>query len=118
MFCEPRSDAFDRATELYCKTAVARGAHPRLGPRLAGLFDEAGFEGVEADAIHPAFREGEGKQLAELTLRSIREAVLANEVIEEDDFDEILDELQRLTDDPAILLGLPRIHQVMGRVAP
>lgn len=115
MFCEPRSAAFDRATELYCRAAVARGAHPRLGPRLPALFEEAGFERIETDAIHPAFHEGEGKRLAELTLRSIREAVLASELVEEDDFDEILDELQRLTDDPATLVGLPRIHQVMGR---
>jgi ubiquinone/menaquinone biosynthesis C-methylase UbiE len=114
MFCEPRSDAFDRATELYCQTAIARGAHPRLGTRLAGLFDKAGFEGVEANAIHPAFREGEGKRMAELTLRSIREAVLASELIEEDDFDEILDKLRCAIDDPTTLMGLPRIHQVMG----
>ena len=115
MFCEPRSAAYDRATELYCRAAVARGADPRLGPRLAALFDEAGFERVEADAIHPAFHEGEGKRMAELTLRSIRDAVLAGDLIDEDDFDEILDEVQRLTDDPATRFGLPRIHQVMGR---
>jgi SAM-dependent methyltransferase len=115
MFCEPRSAAFDRATELYCQAAAARGAHPRLGPHLAGLFDEAGFEGVEADTIHPAFREGEGKRMAELTFRSIREAVLASGLSEQDDFDDILDELRRLIDDPATLMGLPRIHQVMGR---
>jgi ubiquinone/menaquinone biosynthesis C-methylase UbiE len=117
MFCEPRSKAFDLATELYVRAAVARGAHPRLGPRLADLFEEAGFEDIEAGAVHPAFHEGEGKRLAELTLRSIREAVLASELIDDDAFDEILDELQRLTDDPATLFGLPRIHQVMGRVA-
>jgi SAM-dependent methyltransferase len=115
MFCEPRCDAFDRATELYCQAAVARGADPRLGPRLAGLFDEAGFEGVQAGAVHPAFREGEGKRMAELTLRSIRAAVLASGLIDEDDYAEVLDELRRVTDDPTTLLGLPRIHQVMGR---
>jgi ubiquinone/menaquinone biosynthesis C-methylase UbiE len=116
-FCEPHSEAFDRANELYCQTAVARGADPRIGPRLAGLFDEAGFEAIEAGAVHPAFREGDGKRMAELTLRSIRAAVLASALIDEDDYDELLDEVQRLTDDPATRIGLPRIHQVMGRVA-
>jgi hypothetical protein len=53
--------------------------------------------------------------VAELTLRSIREAVLASELIGEDDFDEILDELRCAIDDPTTLMGLPRIHQVMGR---
>jgi ubiquinone/menaquinone biosynthesis C-methylase UbiE len=115
MFCEPRSEAFDLATALYVRAAVARGAHPRLGPRLADLFEEAGFEDVEAGAVHPAFREGEGKRMAELTLRSIREAVLETSPIDEDGFDELLDELERITDDPATLFGLPRIHQVMGR---
>jgi ubiquinone/menaquinone biosynthesis C-methylase UbiE len=116
MFCEPRSEAFDLATALYVRAAVARGAHPRIGPRLAELFEQAGFEDVEADAVHPAFRDGEGKQLAELTLRSIREPVLETSPIGEDGFDELVDELQRLTDDPAMLFGLPRIHQVLGRV--
>jgi SAM-dependent methyltransferase len=117
MFCEPASAAFDRATELYCQAAVARGADPRLGPRLAGLFTQAGFEAVDAHAVHPAFREGEGKRLAEITLRSIRAALLAGGLIDEDDFDELLDEVRRVTDDPTSRIGLPRIHQVMGRAA-
>jgi ubiquinone/menaquinone biosynthesis C-methylase UbiE len=115
MYCDPPSPAFDRFTELYCQAAIGRGADPQLGPRLAGLFDAAGFEQIEAGAVHPCFREGEGKLMAALTLRSIRAAVLAGDLIDEDGFDEILDEVERLTDDPATVLGLPRIHQVLGR---
>jgi SAM-dependent methyltransferase len=115
MFCEPPSLAYERATELYCQAAVARGANPRIGPRLPRLFQEVGFDAVEAGAVHPSFRDGEGKCLAELTLRSIRAAVLASDLIDEDAFDEVLEEVQRLTDDPDTLIGLPRIHQVMGR---
>jgi ubiquinone/menaquinone biosynthesis C-methylase UbiE len=117
MFCRPRCEAFERATALYCQAAVVRGADPRIGPRLAGLFEHAGFEGVQAGSVHPAFRDGEGKRLAEITFRSIRAAVLESGVVDEEDFDEILDELQRFTDDPDTLIGLPRIHQVMARVA-
>jgi 2-polyprenyl-3-methyl-5-hydroxy-6-metoxy-1,4-benzoquinol methylase len=116
MFCEPRSEAFELATALYVRAAVARGAHPRLGSHLAELFEQAGFEDVEAGAVHPTFRDGEGKRLAALTLRSIRGAVLATTAIGEDAFDETLDELERVTDDPDTLIGLPRIQQVMGRV--
>jgi hypothetical protein len=117
MYCEPPSLAFERSTELYCQAAVARGADPRLGPRLAMLFAEAGFEDVDAGAVHPSFREGEGKLLAALTLRSIRAAVLASELISEAAFDDLLDEVERLAADPGTLIGLPRIHQVMGRVS-
>jgi SAM-dependent methyltransferase len=116
MFCQPPSLAFERHAELYCQAAIARGADPRLGPRLAALFGEAGFAAIQAGAVHPSFREGEGKRLAELTLRSIRAAVLASGLIDEDDFDDVLDEVQRITDDPETVVGLPRIHQVMGRV--
>ena len=116
MFCDPPSRAFERSTELYCQAAIGRGADPRLGPRLAGLFRAAGIGDVAAGAVHPSFREGEGKLMAALTLRSIRAAVLAGGLIDEDRFDEILDEVEHLTDDPATEIGLPRIHQVMGRV--
>jgi hypothetical protein len=117
MYCEPASEVLDRAADLYCQAAVARGADPRLGPRLAGLFDDAGFDEIEAGAAHPSFRNGEGKRLAEITLRSIRAALLAGGLVDEDEFDELLDELCPFTDDPATLIGLPRIHQVKGRVA-
>jgi ubiquinone/menaquinone biosynthesis C-methylase UbiE len=117
MYCEPPSLAFERSTELYCQAAVARGADPRLGPRLAALFEEAGFEDIDAGAVHPSFREGEGKLLAALTLRSIRAAVLASDLIDEDAFDDVLEEVERLAADPDTLIGLPRIHQVMGRVS-
>jgi ubiquinone/menaquinone biosynthesis C-methylase UbiE len=116
-FCEPPSEAFERANELYCRTAVARGADPRIGPRLAALFDEAGFADVEAGTVQHAFRAGEGKRLAELTHRSIRDAVLAGDLMDEDDFDEVHDELQLLAADPTTLIAIPRIHQVMGRAA-
>jgi ubiquinone/menaquinone biosynthesis C-methylase UbiE len=115
MFCQPPSLAFERHAELYCQAAIARGADPRLGPRLAALFGEAGLATIQAGAVHPSFREGEGKRLAELTLRSIRAAVLASGLIDEDDFDDVLEEVQRITDDPETIVGLPRIHQVMGR---
>jgi SAM-dependent methyltransferase len=115
MFCDPPSLAYDRSTELYCQAAIGRGADPRLGPRLAGLLLAAGLEEIEAGAVHPSFRAGEGKLMAALTLRSIRAAVLAGDLIDEDGFDEILDEVERLTDDPTTVFGLPRIHQVLGR---
>jgi SAM-dependent methyltransferase len=115
MFCDPPSAAYDRSTELYCQAAIGRGGDPRLGPRLADLFDAAGLEQIEVGAVHPSFRAGEGKLMAALTLRSIRAAVLAGDLIDEDGFDDILDEVERLTDDPATVLGLPRIHQVLGR---
>ena len=114
-FSEPRSDAFDRAKELYCRAALARGAAPRIGPRLAGLFVEAGFEAVEWGAVQPSFRDGEGKWLAEITFRTIRAAVLESGLADEDAYDEVLDEVRRVTNDPATVIGLPRIHQVMGR---
>jgi len=115
MFCDPPSRAYDRSTELYCQAAIARGADPRLGPRLAGLFHTAGLGEIEVGAVHPSFRTGDGKLMAALTLRSIRAAVLAGELIDEDGFDQILDEVERLTEDPTTVLGLPRIHQVLGR---
>jgi ubiquinone/menaquinone biosynthesis C-methylase UbiE len=115
MFAEPRSEAFERWVELYCQAAVARGADPRIGPRLAGLFEQAGLAEIDAGLVHRSFREGEGKRLAEITLRSIRLAVLECGLIDEDGFDDILDEVRRITDDPDTLIGLPRIHQVMGR---
>jgi SAM-dependent methyltransferase len=115
-YCEPRSEAFERTTDLYCRAAVARGADPRIGPRLAAIFQEAGFADIQAGAVQPSFREGEGKWLAEITLRAIRSAILDSGLADEEEYAEVLGELRRVTEDPTTLIGLPRIHQVMARV--
>jgi SAM-dependent methyltransferase len=60
-FCYPGNDAFTRYHELYQAVVRGRGADPDLGPRLPGLFEAAGVEGVQFEVLLPAFRDGEGK---------------------------------------------------------
>jgi 2-polyprenyl-3-methyl-5-hydroxy-6-metoxy-1,4-benzoquinol methylase len=38
--------------QLYTQAAPRRGADPNIGPRLPGLFTEAGFEVVTAEVVH------------------------------------------------------------------
>ena len=54
-----------------------RGGDPCLGPRLLGLLGEAGLEQLQLEVVLPAFHEGEGKDIARITLEHIRESVVS-----------------------------------------
>ncbi len=116
-FCYPESPAFRRYVELYQSVVRQKGADPEIGPKLPGLFAEAGLHNVEFDIVQPAHRTGVGKLMAWLTFAHIREAVVAHGLISENEFNDILSELRRITDSPASILSFPRIFQVWGQAA-
>ena len=114
MFSRPRSRALERSIELYSEAARLRGADPRLGLRLPDLLEAAGLRWVRATAVHPSFREGEGKLLSAITFDATRAAVLKSGLAGEAELDEIGAELWRAAEDPRTLISAPRIHQVFA----
>ncbi|MGH7058210.1 MAG: methyltransferase domain-containing protein, partial [Acetobacteraceae bacterium] len=75
-FCHPASPAFERYLAWYEAAAIMRGADPRIGRRLRDMLLDAGLQDVKLRVVLPTFYEGEGKRMAVLTLRGIRDAVL------------------------------------------
>jgi SAM-dependent methyltransferase len=113
-FCYPPCPAFDSYQRLYTEVVRRRGGDACLGPRLPGLLDEAGLEGVDFALAQPAFRRGEGKRLAAVTMEHIREAVLAAGLATAAEVDRTALELEELACDPRSLVSLPRIFQAWG----
>jgi SAM-dependent methyltransferase len=114
-FCHPPCRAFDRYVELYSAVVRGRGGDACLGPRLPGLLEEAGLEEVAVQVAQPVFREGEGKQLAAVTLEHVRASVTAAGLASGAELDDTLAELEAFARDRRTLLSLPRIFQVWGR---
>ena len=117
-FCHPACPAFDRYVAWYEAAATARGADPFLGRRVLDLLSTAGLHDLRLQVVIPTFHEGDGKQMAVLTLRGIRDAVLGSGLADKKEFDATLEELEAYTRDPHSIMSLPRFLQVHGVVAP
>lgn len=115
-FCHPACPAFGRYVDWYEAAATARGADPFLGRRLLDLLSAAGLQDIRLRVVLPTFHEGDGKQMAVLTLRGIRDAVLGAGLANEEEFNATLDELGAYTRQPHSIMSLPRFFQVCGVV--
>jgi predicted O-methyltransferase YrrM len=114
-FSFPKCPAFDRYVSLYQKAVERKGGDADIGPRLTGLFLDAGLEGVELEVVQPTFRHGPGKRIAQVTMQHIREAVVEAGLASPGEVNAIVADLDRFAQDPRTLLSLPRIFQVWGR---
>jgi hypothetical protein len=111
----PPCAGFDAFLRLYRTAAARQGADADIGPKLYGMFLDAGWRNVEINVIQPTFASGEGKQIPVLTLINITDALLAEKLVTEAELKSTVDELTRFTDDPRTLISLPRVFQVWGR---
>jgi SAM-dependent methyltransferase len=114
--CYPDSAAFSRFIELYTKAVQSRGGDPNIGPRLPTLLREAGFNDLSpVNVVYPADLSGEVKLMAPLTLEAMADAVLAANLVDEDELNQIVDELFAFANRDDTVLSPCRIVQVWGR---
>jgi hypothetical protein len=114
-FCHPSSAGFDTYVRLYRAAAARRGADADIGPKLYGMFLDAGWRDVRLSVVQPVFTSGEGKRIALLTLKSIADAVLAEKLATGTELQSAIDDLTQFTDDPRRLISMPRIFQLWAR---
>ncbi|HLY36807.1 MAG TPA: hypothetical protein VKU61_02140 [Candidatus Binatia bacterium] len=114
-FAEPDCPALRKFVELYTKSVQNRGADPNIGPQVPGLLRDAGFENVQLKLAHPVALQGGIKLLTCVTLESIAEAALADDLTTEDELRRTIDDLYAFARDPSTVLGGPRIFQAWGR---
>ena len=114
-FAEPDCPALRKFVELYTTSVQNRGGDPNIGPRLPDLLGDAGFEDVRLKLVHPVARHGGIKLLTCVTLESIVEAVLADDLTTEDELRQTIDGLYAFARDPSTVLGGPRVFQAWGR---
>lgn len=113
-FCYPECTAFDRYVELYQKVVSRKGADPDIGPKLPIFLKEAGLNQVNFRMIQPTFMEGQGKIMAQITLKNIADALLAEGLSDESEIDSLLKGLDDFAQSPTTIMSLPRIFQVWG----
>ena len=111
----PPSAAFRRYTELYTEAARARGVDPAIGPRLAAMLVDAGLTEVEVSISMPAFREGEGKTIARLTLLNIADTAIAAGLTDRSEIDRMLAEIAAHETDPRSIQSTAQVFQAIGR---
>lgn len=114
-FSYPTCPAFDRYVTLYQDVARHKGGDPNIGPRLLGMFLDAGLMDVELEVIQPSYRQGPGKQIAALTMEHIREAVVGAGLASDEEIGDIIADINSFAIDPRTVLSLPRIFQVWGK---
>ena len=114
-FCYPACPAFDRYVSLYQQVVRRKGSDPNIGPRLPGLLVDSGLQDVRLKVVQPAYRHGLGKQMAQVTLEHIREAVVQEALASSNEIDALITELDQFARGPRTIMSLPRIFQVWGR---
>jgi hypothetical protein len=81
------------------------------------MFLDTDLADVEFEVIQPTFRQGQGKQMAAVTMEHIREAVVGAGLASDDEITEVVAELNAFAENPRTLMSLPRIFQVWGKRA-
>jgi predicted O-methyltransferase YrrM len=115
-FCYPRNRAFARYCELYLQVIDRRGGDANLGPRLYQLCLGAGLRGVHVRVVQPTHcGTCEEKSISLSTMVNIADAVLAERLASAAEVAETIAELRVFSEDPASIIGCPRVFQVRGR---
>ena len=117
-FCHPPSSAFRRYVELYERAGIKKGVNPLIGPILPELLESRGIRDVGLKVVLPTFRNGEGKQMALLTMLGIQESVVSVGLATEEEVQQIIRDLRLYTEDEHTIISFPRIFQVNGKNAP
>lgn len=113
-FCYPAFPLFDAGAHLYSDAARRKGGEPEIGPKLPGLFQAAGLQGVGINLVQPVFLHGKGKTMMSLTLHRVADAVLSEGLATASEFDSLVTEIAAFEARPDTLVSLPRIFQVWG----
>lgn len=113
-FCHPPSAAFARYVEIYQAVARRRGGDPAIGPRLPEMLLAAGLHDVRVEVVQPAFLDGDGKRVAQLTLAGIRDAAIETGVASAPEIDALLTQLDHERRAPGTLQSIARIVQAWG----
>lgn len=115
-FCHPDSPVYRRATELYRETVRRRGGNSDIGPELPALLRAAGLQSIGVKVAQPAALDGPFKMATYLTLDRIARAIVEEGTATATEVRDLRAELLTLTEDPTILMSVPRIVQSWGYV--
>jgi ubiquinone/menaquinone biosynthesis C-methylase UbiE len=114
-FCEPPSEAFDRALAWYREALRRRGGDPEIGLHLHGHLAAAGVSGARVAIVQRVDADGAVKELTHSTLEATAQAIVDEGLATPEEIAEALAGLAAVTADAGTLIGLPRTFQVWAR---
>ena len=115
-FCHPSSPSHRRYVELYTQTVQSKGADPDIGPRLPSLLAAAGFFRLGLNVVQPVGVAGEVKLLPALTMKTIGDAVIAENHARPEEVEKLVADLFAMASDSTTVMGFPRVVQAWGRL--
>ena len=98
-FWYPECDAMARYVELFVGAVRKRGGDPYIGRRLPGLLMEVGLKDVATRVIQPAGHDPWIKRLEVVTLQSIAETLVAEDLAKPDEIARLAAEMQAFAED-------------------
>lgn len=114
--CYPSHWAFERYVELFVEAVAQMGADAALGPKLVSLFERAGLRSIRARIATPLLHERRvEKHIGSMTLRSIRDALVAHGIASAGEIEEVAQALEAFEARPDTLLTTAQVFQVWGR---
>jgi ubiquinone/menaquinone biosynthesis C-methylase UbiE len=114
-FSHPKSTYFNRYVFLYQRLLQKRGADANFGQTLVLRLKQTGFTDVLFQISQPAHVEGPGKLMAEITFEGISKALVAEDLVSQEEAARIYAGLVKFRSRRDSLMSLPRIFQVWGR---
>ena len=109
--------ALDHFGGLFERLGPKKGVDYRLGRDLYQLVKRAGFEDVETDIYQPAYSRGRERAFLRWSIEEAGEGLIDAGVLTSAELAYTLDEMQTASDNPNILVLMPRMSQVWGRKA-
>jgi SAM-dependent methyltransferase len=109
------SSALDQFGGLFERLGPRKGVDYRLGRDLYRLIKRADFEDVEVDIYQPAYSRGRERAFLTWSIEEAGEGLVSAGLLSRSELEYTLDQMQTASDNPDILVLMPRMSQVWGR---
>ena len=111
------SSALDHFGGLFERLGPKKGVDYRLGRDLFHLVTRAGFLAIEIDIYQPAYSRGRERVFLKWSIEEAGDGLIEAGLLTRNELEYTLDQMQTASDNPNILVLMPRMSQVWGRKA-
>jgi SAM-dependent methyltransferase len=115
IYAEPACSAYERMRDIVVAAARQRGVDFEGGRRAHLWAEEAGFEVLHVSAYQPHYLTGPFKRFWSWTMLAQGPALIAEGATSEDELKELEVGMRTADENPHVLVGHSRTHQVIAR---
>ncbi len=109
------TSALDHFGGLFERLGPKKGVDYRLGRDLYHLVRRAGFDGVETEIYQPAFSRGKERGFLKWSIEEAGAGFVGAGLLTSQELEYTLGQMQAASENPDILVLMPRMSQVWGR---